>query len=91
MLARQEVVNALLRKQGDPMSDMKDQGLTYRVHAAIAKRSYLFGNNIQIEASADAVTLKGSVSSWYDKQIAQETLRDVEGLASINNELVVSS
>jgi osmotically-inducible protein OsmY len=36
------------------------------------------------------VTLKGVVSSYFQKQMAQEALRNVDGIHEIANELEVS-
>lgn len=38
---------------------------------------------------AGEVWLTGRVSSWYQKQVAQESLRDLQGLRRIRNELCV--
>ncbi len=35
------------------------------------------------------VCLTGRVRSWYQKQVAQESLRDLQGLRRIRNELCV--
>lgn len=35
------------------------------------------------------VHLTGCVNSWYEKQVAQETLRQVRGIRRVHNELCV--
>lgn len=35
------------------------------------------------------VVLEGEVQSWFEKQLAQEALRSVVGITSIDNQLIV--
>ncbi len=46
------------------------------------------GLNIQL--SGDVVSLTGNVDSWSDKQIAQESIREVSGARIIQNNLAVA-
>ena len=45
---------------------------------------------IQIRLHNDSVLLLGSVNSWYDKQYAQESLRELSGSRMIHNDLQVT-
>lgn len=42
----------------------------------------------RVEDSGE-VWLTGRVSSWYQKQVAQESLRNLQGLRRVRNELCV--
>ena len=44
---------------------------------------------IQVESEGDTLVLKGAVASYYMKQLLQESLRHVEGLARIENHVKV--
>lgn len=64
--------------------------LQFRVHFVLSRNPYLGGRVIQCEiADQDVVILKGNVRTWYQKQMAQESLRKVDGIRKITNELAV--
>lgn len=63
--------------------------LQLRVHFVLANNPYLGGREIQCEIVDDDVILKGCVRSYYQKQMAQESLRKIEGIRRITNELAV--
>jgi hypothetical protein len=44
---------------------------------------------IGIETAGDTLVLKGCLPSYYLKQVLQEALRRIEGVASIENQIVV--
>jgi len=60
-----------------------------RVSLALSRNPYLSNRKLRFEASEGRVTLKGKVRTYFQKQMAQEMLRDVEGVASIENDLEV--
>jgi osmotically-inducible protein OsmY len=43
-----------------------------------------------IETDADTVVVRGTVETYYQKQMAQEIMRRVEGVQKIDNQLEVS-
>lgn len=45
---------------------------------------------LRFEAHAGQVTLRGVVGSYYQKQMAQELLRGLEGIQRIENQLEVA-
>jgi hypothetical protein len=45
--------------------------------------------NVSCEYDEGTITLRGHSTSYYDKQLAQETVRGVEGVTRIVNEIVV--
>ncbi len=48
------------------------------------------GRRLQIDHNAGRVVLKGTVSSYFQKQMAQETARRVDGVHEIENQLEVA-
>ena len=52
-------------------------------------RGRLAWSAIQIESDGNTLVLNGRVPSYYLKQLLQETLRRVEGVAQVENHLVV--
>ena len=68
--------------------------LEEQVHSALAQSPYLsrrlFRRELHCEAQAGRVTLRGVVSSYFHKQMAQETLRRVDGVEEIENLLEVN-
>jgi len=61
------------------------------VHSALARNTHVRGRNLDIEVTDDAVVLKGVVGTYYQKQIAQESIRSIDGVNSIRNEIEVIS
>ncbi len=61
-----------------------------RVLSALECHPRLSKRNLRFEAEEGQVTLKGSVRSFFEKQIAQETLRRIDGVRQIHNEIEVS-
>ncbi len=63
--------------------------LVDRVDSVISANPYLTGRNLRFEAEQGRVTLKGVVHSFFQKQMAQEALRKIDGVVEIENELEV--
>jgi len=64
--------------------------LDHQIRDALEQNPYLLGRKLRFEASEGRVTLKGVVRSYYQKQMAQESLRDVAGVDLIENQLEVT-
>jgi osmotically-inducible protein OsmY len=64
--------------------------LSDRVDSAMQANPYLLGRKLRFEAEAGRVTLKGVVNTYFQKQMAQEALRKIDGVTEIENELEVS-
>lgn len=62
-----------------------------RVEVAVQSNPYLNGRRLRIEAEAGRVVLHGTVQSYFQKQMAQEALRRVDGVEGIENRLIVSA
>ncbi len=66
------------------------QLLVDRVSLALERSPHIGRRNVRIETEQGRVTLLGVVSSYYQKQMAQEALRRVDGVESIENHLEVN-
>ncbi len=69
---------------------MGDVALANLVLETLEKHPHLNRRWLRFEADAGRVTLKGTVSSYYQKQLAQEAVRKVSGVASVENQLEVN-
>ena len=67
-----------------------DLPLEDKVLSALERNPRLARRNLRFENHEGHVTLRGVVRSYYEKQIAQETLRHVDGIQAICNELEVT-
>jgi osmotically-inducible protein OsmY len=64
--------------------------LDQQVQSALIKQAGVPQKNLRFEASEGRVTLHGTVHSYYQKQMAQEALRRLEGVQTIDNRIEVS-
>lgn len=71
----------------------QDQKHTLRelVHSTLARSPYLAGRNVHIAVEQDDVVLTGVVHTYYQKQMAQEAIRQMNGVARVRNEIEVVS
>ena len=60
-----------------------------RVQNAIDHNPYLSRRSLRCEAKEGHVVLRGQVRSYFQKQMAQESVRRVDGIVSIENCLEV--
>lgn len=64
--------------------------LTQNVYDAVVVHPQLRQGNIRVEQAEDGkVTLHGKVRTYYLKQLAQETAREVAGVQLIENAMTV--
>ena len=63
--------------------------LNDRLQSALSDSPYLANRNLRFESEAGRVTLHGVVNSYFHKQMAQETLRRLDGVEEIENLLEV--
>ena len=61
-----------------------------RVHGALQRNPHVAGRNLRFEAEEGRITLRGVVQSYYQKQMAQEAIRRVDGVCEIANDLEVA-
>ena len=70
---------------------MSAQELQNEVANAIRKSSHLSGRRLRYEtAEGGKITVHGTVASYFEKQLAQETIREVQGVGHIQNMIQVS-
>ncbi len=60
-----------------------------RVQSALDRHPNLPKRALRFETNEGRVTLHGKVASWYQKQMAQEALRRLDGIHAIDNQLEV--
>jgi len=65
-------------------------GLIAQVRGALSKSPYLSPRHVQVEATDGNIRLEGTVSSFYQKQMAQELVRRVDGVERVENQLQVN-
>jgi len=68
---------------------MSQSTVEHQVARALEQSPHLVNRNLRFEMSEGRVTLRGVVRSYYQKQMAQETLRRVQGISTIENQLEV--
>jgi hypothetical protein len=73
-----------------PEPNMIDMPLEDRVMTALDDNPYLSRRTLRFETEEGRVILRGVVNTFFQKQMAQEALRRVEGIEEISNELEVS-
>jgi osmotically-inducible protein OsmY len=71
------------------MAKMADGPLADRVSLVLERNPHLPRRNLRCEAAEGRVVLRGVVRSYYQKQMAQEVLKGVEGVNEIENQLEV--
>jgi osmotically-inducible protein OsmY len=73
--------------------DLPDEcdALDLRVQSAIQSSPFVSGRNLRFETCQGRVILRGKVGSYFQKQMAQEALRGVDGVEAIENRLEVST
>ena len=63
--------------------------LTQRLDAALAECPHVRAGDVVCLADQDRVLLQGHVPSYFAKQMVQETLRRLDGVQQIDNQLEV--
>ena len=63
--------------------------LEEQVQDAIEQNPYLPRRELRCETNDGRVILRGRVRSFFEKQMAQETVRHIDGIVSIENCLEV--
>jgi osmotically-inducible protein OsmY len=69
---------------------MVDAHFNDLVLSALENNPHVPLRNLRFEASEGRVVLRGVVRSYFQKQMAQETLKTVSGVDEIENQLEVS-
>jgi osmotically-inducible protein OsmY len=63
--------------------------LSDRICHALQRQPHLVGRQVRCELRGEEVVLTGSVQTYFQKQMAQETLRHIPGISRIVNDLEV--
>ena len=71
------------------MSTQASVGLDKRVQSAIDHSPYLAQRNLRCETHEGRVVIRGQVKTFFQKQMAQEVVRNIDGIESIVNYLEV--
>lgn len=66
-----------------------DAILLDRVDVILSTSPYLSRRKVRLETESGRVTLRGEVDSFFQKQMAQEAIRRLDGVREILNELEV--
>jgi osmotically-inducible protein OsmY len=61
-----------------------------RIHEALNNNPHVPAPQVSVEAADGCVVLKGSVRSFFQKQMAQEAIRRIDGVQRIDNLLEVN-
>ncbi|MCE9545934.1 MAG: BON domain-containing protein [Planctomycetia bacterium] len=80
-----EPLSPELESQIDELSE-----LNRRLASALARNPYLARRHVRAEAADGRIRLHGVVGSYYQKQMAQELLRNVDGVGEIDNRIEVT-
>ena len=67
-----------------------EQSLADRVVSAIESSPYVNGRTLRFETDGSRVVMQGVVKTYFQKQMAQETVRRVEGVQQVENCLEVN-
>ena len=76
---------------GEARQAMIHASLDDRVCTALERNPYLRRGILRFETAQGRVTLRGVVASYFQKQMAQEAVRHIDGVQEIANELEVLS
>ena len=69
---------------------MTTQPLVQQIQNAVIHNPHFNHRRVNIKTESGRVTLNGTVHSFFEKQMAQEALRKIEGVESIENQLEVT-
>lgn len=67
-----------------------EHSLETLVGSALMQSPYLATKNLRFETHQGRVVLLGKVNSYYQKQMAQETVRRLDGVHHVENHLEVT-
>jgi len=66
------------------------QVLVAQIHSAVVHNPHLNHRAMNIKTKQGRVVIQGTVSTFFEKQMAQEALRGIEGIRSVENHLEVN-
>ena len=68
---------------------LTDHALTEQVQNVLFLHPHLRQRSVRMTTENGNVTIQGSVNSYFEKQMAQEALRNIQGIKTIENQLEV--
>jgi osmotically-inducible protein OsmY len=74
----------------ETVSNVGVASLEQQLSAAMIRHPHLYQRQVFFRADQGHVVLQGRVKSFFEKQLAQEALRSIDGISSIDNQLEVS-
>ena len=83
--------NGLDQEHRTNMSSTFSNVIENQLQLAIQKHPHLQEKSLRFDTCEGRVTMHGSVKTWYEKQMAQEALRNIDGVIQIDNQLTVEA
>jgi osmotically-inducible protein OsmY len=83
-----ETTPTLMSASGDFMP-VSENSLADRIDQAIRTNPFVSRRTLRFETDGSRVVLQGSVNSYFQKQMAQEAIRRIDGVEQIDNHLEV--
>ena len=68
---------------------VRDAGLVRKIETALSETGFPQLRNVVVAGNEELVTLQGRVDTYYQKQLAQSTAMQVDGVEALRNEIVV--
>jgi osmotically-inducible protein OsmY len=68
---------------------MQSGSLLHRIDSVIRSNPHGIRRHVFLESAQGKIILRGKVDSFYQKQMVQESLRAIEGVPQISNQLEV--
>jgi osmotically-inducible protein OsmY len=61
------------------------------IHNALARNPYFAGRRLRVELRDDDVVVSGVLDTYFQKQMAQESLLAIDGIRRVHNDIEVLS
>ena len=74
----------------DSATNSQPTNLERQLNAVVVRHPHLYQRKLSFRTDQGHVTLHGRVRSFFEKQMAQEALRSLDGITSIDNQLEVN-
>jgi len=74
---------------GSPNADSVCQRILHQAEQILYRHSYHYGSLVKFQYKDGVLTLRGQAPSFYLKQLAQTTLKELDGVHQIDNQLDV--
>jgi osmotically-inducible protein OsmY len=66
------------------------QAVAARANRCLQESAYMAIRSVSCKYDQDVLFLRGRLTSYYEKQVAQEAVRDLEGVVQVVNQIEVS-